>query len=79
MRFAAACWKKLIVRTVIAFQQMIAVTFFSVNLMQACSFSADGTPIATTKTPKVQNEKFRVFKVVSEITLRRQIGPTHSR
>ena len=48
-----AHWKKLIVRTVIAFQQVIAVTFFSVNLMQASSLSTDGSLVATTKTPKV--------------------------
>jgi hypothetical protein len=41
--------------------------------------STDGSLIATTKTAKVQNEKFRVLKVDSEITLRRQVRPTHSR
>ena len=41
--------------------------------------STDGSLIATTKTAKVQNEKFRVLKVASEITLRRQVWPAHSR
>jgi hypothetical protein len=75
----AACWTKLVVWTIIAFQQVIAIGLFAVNLMQASSLSADGTLVAATKAPKVQDEKFRVFNVASEITLRRQIRPTHSR
>src|SRR5260370_19600775 len=42
-----------VVRTVIAFQQVIAVTIFPVNLTQASSFRTDGTLVATTKAPKV--------------------------
>jgi hypothetical protein len=48
IRFMIARGKRLIVRTV-AFQQVMAVTFFSVNLMQASSLNKDGSPIATTK------------------------------
>jgi hypothetical protein len=70
--------KRLIVRTVIAFEQVIADAFFSVNLMQASSLRTDGILLATTKTPKVQNEEFRIFKVAGEITLRRQVGSAHS-
>ena len=45
-------------RTVIAFQQVIVVAFFSVNLMQAFSLSTDGSLVRATKTPEVQNENF---------------------
>lgn len=71
--------KRLIVRTVVAFEQVIADAFFSVNLMQASSLRTDGILPATTKTPKVQNGEFQVFKVAGEITLRRQVGSAHSR
>jgi hypothetical protein len=71
--------KRLIVRTVIAFEQVIADAFFSVNLMQASSLRTDGILLATTKTPKVQNEEFGVFKIAGEIALRRQVGSAHSR
>src|ERR1700738_3556482 len=44
--------KRLIVRTVVAFEKVIADAFFSVNLMQASSLRTDGILPATTKTPK---------------------------
>ena len=65
-------------RTVIAFQQVIVVAFFSINLMQAFSLSTDGSLVRATKTPEVQNENFRIFEVTGEILSCRQVGSTHS-
>jgi hypothetical protein len=69
----------LIVRTVVASQQPIAIADFSVNLMEASSLGTDGRPVAATKTSKVQDEKLRILEVAGEIPLRRQVRSTHSR
>jgi hypothetical protein len=69
----------IVVRTVIAVQQTVLTTPSSVNLMQASALGTDTGLGTAAKTPKMQNENFRVREIAGKIRLSRQIGSTHSR
>ena len=69
----------IVVRTVVASHQPIAIADFSVDLMEASSLATDGRSVAATETSKVQDEKLRILEVAGEIPLRRQVRSTHSR
>lgn len=69
----------IVVRTVVAIQQVIVITLLSVDLMQTSSLGTNGSLITAAKTSKVQNEKFRICEIAGEVLLRRQVGSTHSR